>query len=183
MWLCIITRALVVLGSLNYLLCYAKIDMFKLIGDACIIKIIKLLIGLAALMLLVDRNYYLPFLGKTAIPIAVSKKNTNNKNLTKIKLTDLPPNTYVIAWAAKKSDKTFNDPFKAYDNYSNYDLVKSDKDGNAVVQVECPGTYIVNKFGIIPTELDRHIHYRYQLPEYKGMFSEVLTKKLNSKCQ
>lgn len=179
----IFSRVLIILGSLNYLLkVTTDINIFKQLCDPMVVKIIKLLIGLSGLLLLFDRNYYLPFLGETVMPLVI-KRDTKNKKLTKIKLTELPPNTTVVAWAAKGSTKTFGDPFKAYDDYSNSVIAKSDKNGVAIVELECPARYNVNKFGIMPEKLARHIHYRYQLPDRKGLFSQAFTKELNDKCQ
>lgn len=181
MYLLLLARLLVVLGSINYLfLATVNVDVFKYIKHPIILRGVFLLIGLAAAFFLFNRDYYLPFLGEAVIPLGPSKPL---QNLTKIKITGLPSNTLVIAWGADESKETFNDPFAAYGDYANHEVVKSDENGEATVELVCPSEYHVKRFGIKKQKLDKHIHYRYQLPEYKGLFSRVYTKYLNEKCQ
>jgi hypothetical protein len=145
-----------------------------------IIRILSVLIGISALYLVFNRDYYLPFLGHTVIPIAGRKPS---ENLKQIKLSGLPSNTLVMAWGAKESDKEFDDPFEAYGDYANTDIKKTNDNGEVVIELPCPSEYYVNKFGVMNKKLDRHIHYRYQTPQYKGIFSRVYTKYLDEKCQ
>lgn len=181
MYLLLFARLLVVLGSINYLfLSTVDVDVFRYITNPVILRGVYLLIGLAAAFFLFNRDYYLPFLGESVIPLGPSKPL---EHLTKIKITGVPPNSLVMAWGANESKEVFEDPFKAYGDYANHEIVKSNENGEAIVELVCPSEYYVNRFGISKKKLDRHIHYRYQLPKYKGIFSRIHTKYLDDKCQ
>jgi len=176
----LLARALLILGGINYLLLSLNINLLN--KFPIVIKIIYILIGFSALYFIFDRDYYLPFLGKCVIPVGPKK---SIENLKQIKLSGLPPNSYVLYWGAKPN-KVFSDvfpnPLDAYKDYSNSDIGKTDNNGDIIIELECPSEYIVSKFGMTK-KLNRHIHYRFELPEYKGMFSKVYTKELNNNCQ
>lgn len=181
MYLLLFARLLLIIGGLNYFLkSTINIDLFTFIKNRFIVKIISLLIGISALYFMFNRDYYLPFLGECIIPITTKKPT---ENLTKIKLSGLPPNTIVMAWGAQSNNKIYEDPFEAYGNYLNTEITQSNERGEAIIELPCPSEYIVNKFGIMKRKLNRHIHYRYQLPKYKGLFSKIYTKYLDEKCQ
>lgn len=181
MYISLFARLLIILGSLNYLfMATVNVDIFKYITSPLISRLLFLCIGVSAAMFLFDRDYYLPFLGKTVIPIGPSKPSNN---LTNIQLSGLPSNTLVIAWGSMNDENEYQDPFTAYGDYANHEIVQTDKDGNATVELSCPSSYYVKKFGVMSKKLDRHIHYRYQLPKYKGLFSKVYTKYLDEKCK
>lgn len=145
-----------------------------------IIRLISLLIGVSALFFIFNRDYYLPFLGHAVIPIGPKKPS---EKLNKIRLSNLPPKTTVIAWGSQNSNKIYDNPFDAYGSYANTDIVQTNDKGEVIVELPCPSEYYVNKFGIMKQKLDRHIHYRYELPKYKGLFSRIYTKYLDAKCQ
>lgn len=175
----LLARALLILGGINYLLLSLNINLLN--KFPIVIKTIYILIGLSALYFIFDRDYYLPFLGKSVIPVG-PKKSINLALLKKIKLSGLPPNTYVIYWGAIPNTQVIANPLDAYKDYSNSDIGKTDNNGDIIIQLECPSEYMVSKFGITK-KLNRHIHYRFELPEYKGMFSKVYTKELDNNCQ
>ena len=180
MYLSLFARALLVLGGLNYLfVSLINVNIFSYIGYPMLVKIINILIGLSAAYFVFDRDYYLPFLGKTVIPIGPKKPT---ENLKQIKLSGLPPNTTVLSWAAKESDKVFDSYIQAYGDYSNTDISKTNDKGEVIVELPCPASYHVPAFGM-NKQLDRHIHYRFELPKHKGMFSRIYTKYLDEKCQ
>ena len=173
-------RFLLVIGGINYLFLSLDINLLGSIKRYPIfIKTIFVLIGLSALYFIFDRDFYLPFLGKCVIPIG-PKKST--ENLKKIKLSGLPPDSYVIYWGAKPNTQVIPNPMDAYKDYSNSDISKTDSKGDIIIELECPSEYMVSKFGM-NKKLSRHIHYRFELPEYKGIFSKVYTKNLDDNCQ
>lgn len=180
MYLLLLARLLLVLGGLNYLfLATVNVDIFRYITNPLILRVVFLLIGLSAALFVFNRDYYLPFLGYAVIPLGPKKPS---ENLKEIKLSGLPANTTVIAWGSQMGDKIFENPIDAYGDYANTEITKSNDKGEAMVELPCPSEYNVNKFGMT-RKLDRHIHYRYQLPKYKGMYSPVFTKYLDEKCQ
>lgn len=182
MYLLLLARLLLVIGGLNYFfMSTMNISLFSFIQNQFIIRLISLLIGISALYFVFNRDYYLPFLGHAVIPISSGKKPT--ENLTKIKLGGLPPKTTVIAWGAQDVKKIYDNPFDAYGGYSNTEITQTNEKGEALIELPCPAEYYVNKFGIMKQKLNKHIHYRYELPKYKGLYSRIHTKYLNSKCQ
>jgi hypothetical protein len=129
-------------------------------------------------------HYYLPFLGHTFFPAKIVPYNgletlNNPKN---IKLDKMPPNSKVIYWAASTLNTNIYDPIKAYGDYENSGSTITDKNGNAIAKIACPSQYYVGK-GLKKNLLPKHIHYRYELPEYKGMYSKVYTKNLKQDCE
>jgi hypothetical protein len=144
-----------------------------------IVRILAFLIGLSAAYFIFDRDFYLPFLGKCVIPIGTQRET---KNLKPVVLKNLPPNTNVIFWAAKGGKDISANPFDAYGDYANSGIAKTNGKGEVIVEIACPVEYNVSKFGLINKTLKRHIHYRYELPKYRGMFSKVHTKYLQNEC-
>ena len=159
----LIIRILVIYSAVNYII-YNKDNI-----------IIKVILTIAIIVTLLDRNYYLPFLEKCVIPIGNTKNIENN---IAIKIKNLPPNTNVIAWSAEKSETIHPDPYIAYGNYNNYDITKSNENGEATVMLSCPTEYLVRN----DKKINKHIHYRYELPEYKALFSEVKTQFVEQEC-
>lgn len=123
-----------------------------------------------------NRDYYLPFLGRCAMPPSLIKEVSIINIDTKIpvKLTELPPNTQIMYWASLPGE-TSDDPVKAYDNYKNSGITMSNNFGEAFARIDCPKNY---KVGLMKTKLDKHVHYRYALPEYPGMYSAIYTAKV-----
>jgi hypothetical protein len=144
-----------------------------------VIYIMSGVIGVAALLALFDRDYYLPFLGPCAFPTITTKNKTSatDTDTTQVLLTDLPPNTTVVYWAAKSSNTPIATPSKAYMDDDNNGEVVSDSNGNALVTLNCPAEYYVSKFGLFNTKLHKHVHYRYKLQN--GLFSRVYTKNVS----
>ena len=85
-------------------------------------------------------------------------KLTTNK--TKLKLETDKPDTWIFYWAANSSE----DPTdivtekRAYNTYTNHGLIKTDKDGNAELILNCPQPY---KIGNVT--YPRHVHYTFLL--------------------
>lgn len=175
----IVGRFLLILGGINYLF---DVNLFKYVKYPLLTKIINLLIGISALYFITNRDYYLPFLGKTVVPLVVPREKLP-KVLTKVKLEKLPPNTSVVYWASSGDKEHYDNPMEAYGDYLNSGVSKTNNSGSVVVELECPSTYNVPKLGKFNKTLQRHIHYRFILPESSGMLSRVYTKMLNEKCQ
>ena len=173
----LIAKVLLILGGINYLLVsLASMDLFSLIKNPMLVKTIFILIGLSALYFMFNRDYYLPFLGQTVIPLtnpsqAVTQTNTL---MIPVKLSGLPKNTRLLFWAAQGSDDVMDNPVKAYSNYANTGITNTDNNGNALFSITCPAEYKVAKFGF-STKLLKHVHYRYEIPGHPGMLSRVYT--------
>jgi hypothetical protein len=126
--------------------------------------------------MLTQQTFFLPFLGECVFPIVQDDNKISSDHLQKILLTDLPPNTRVIYWAAKESNTIFPNPWDAY-NSNSYSTI-SNNDGESHIEIPCPSQYLFSKFGLYNRLLPKHIHYRYELPKYKGMFSKIFTKNV-----
>lgn len=185
------SRILLILAAILFVLNYMQITNMgysnKYNINALLSKILVFLFIMSILYNLLRRDYYLPFLGYSVFPIKSTEPNYKNNFIkTKFKINGLPPNAKVIYWAAAPSDSTsaYSDPFVAYGSYENSGIVVSNDQGTAIAQLECPSEYYVpSKFIKKGRLLKKHFHYRYELPEYKGMFSKVFTQDLSDECK
>jgi len=175
-----ILMALVLIGSINWgttALGYNLVAMlanyvntyFK--TNTHLDTIIYLTVGIAAIVLLFQRNTWLPFLGLTAFPSQTFIPNKVNENGSFSVKVYVKPNTRVAYWASKPQfSEQVPQVEKAYDDFSNSGVVTSDKNGLAILLVD-PGTSY-----IVPTgsEISRHVHYR-ELDKTYGMMGSVKT--------
>jgi uncharacterized membrane protein YuzA (DUF378 family) len=176
-------RIILIIGGLNYL--YMGIvsnDGFLSLNlSKNVINALYIIIGISALYLFMNRDYYLPFLGETVIPTIVPI-DKNNKNIITTTIKNLPPKSSIIYWAAKsnKDISLIEDPYTAYADYANSGISIANDNGEAKIEYECPVQY---KVGMFKKELDRHIHYRYMNTEFPGFLSPVKTLYLNGECK
>jgi uncharacterized membrane protein YuzA (DUF378 family) len=171
-------RLLLIIGGINYLIfAISKINLFSYLTEN-IEKTIHILIGLSAVILIFNRDYYLPFLGECAIPIINTTEDKSKRNLIKTTIKNLPPNVKLIYWAAKPGEIK-NDPLLAYSDFSNSGIIITNDKGEAEIEYECPSEYKIKKSG---KTLPKHIHFRYVNPKYPGLISRVYTKYLDEKC-
>ncbi len=161
-------------GIFNVNLVQSVSSLFNRNHSEYIEKFIYILVGLAAVMLVVDRNTYLPFLGTAAFPKPLSDdvKPATKGELKSVVVKNLPPNVKIIYWAANSSDKVVDNPIDAYGNYENQGITTSNDKGEATLVVNNPTAYIVPFNG----KLTPHIHYRYWT-NY-GITSEIKTVKV-----
>uniref|UniRef100_A0A6C0E0W0 Uncharacterized protein n=1 Tax=viral metagenome TaxID=1070528 RepID=A0A6C0E0W0_9ZZZZ len=172
MYVDLFSRFFVVIGSLIYFL----VTIFD--NKNIMSKLFAVVVGISSLMLIFDRDYYLPFLGKTIFPPAKSDMSLQIQKKIKVKVSDLPANVKVVYWAAIEAidSKAYTNYMDAYSNYTNAGEMFTDANGDVVLSIDCPSEYYVQKFGIINKKLDKHVHYRYELPGKKGLFSKVYTQ-------
>jgi uncharacterized membrane protein YuzA (DUF378 family) len=167
---------LVLLGAINTSMGLFDIDPIDWLGyktSDWVSIVLYLVILLATLNVLFDRNFYLPFLGKTIFPCNVLRENIPD-NVTKLVEVDTRPNTFIIYWAAEPSDTDNRDWDEVYVDYTNAGVVRSDENGIAKMFVRSPTGYEV------PVgKLDSHIHYRECLDNY--VLGEVKTVKVLTK--
>lgn len=162
------SRLLLVIGGImyGYTLLLNKRDVYnKSFGSVLIF---------VGLYWMFNRDYYLPFLGRCAMPPSLISEIPNVKvdGKVPIKLTGLPPNTQIMYWASVPLQETIMDPQEAYGDYKNSGITMSNEFGEAFARVDCPSNYTV---GMLKFKLTKHIHYRYAIPEYKGLYSRVYT--------
>jgi len=123
-------------------------------------KLIYILAGIAILFLAIKKQTWLPFLGETIIPSILIPETINIGDTTiKIKIK---PNTKVAYWSALPSTDEKPTVDKAYGNYSNAGVSKSDNDGFATLTFNKGTGYVVPDGRYIKP----HIHYRELNNEY-----------------
>jgi uncharacterized membrane protein YuzA (DUF378 family) len=183
-YLHIICVILLIIGGLNWGLIGAfNLNLVKLINqhtfDSPIFEnSIYITVGLAAIYLGKNRNFYLPFLGDTILPPSLLKDLGNNNANISVTVDAVNANM-VIYWAAEPLPENEIDgskfSFDAYDKYTNSGVAEV-VSGKATLKVSCPQTYWVKKWGIKKT-LPKHLHYR--LVYSTGWVSEVKTVELS----
>ncbi len=145
----------------------------KFLTQNTIIRIIVILIvGSSIIYNVFNRNFYLPFLGKSVYPCgSLAEKVPNKANVTVT--VQVKPNVNVIYWASEPSaieKQPIDNPWDAYANYDNSGVVKADSTGKAVLHVRTPSSYQV---GLMNKTLKSHVHYREC--SHPGMLSEIRT--------
>lgn len=167
---------LVIVGALNWGLVGAlNIDLVEMLSTLLnvpsIQPLVYIAVGLAALYLASHRDLYLPFLGRTVVPSGfLTEKTPRGANALRRVL--VKPNSKVVYWASETNHEILQNPWLAYDNYTNAGVTTSDHNGVAQLHVRFPSRYRVPyKWHNEP--LPPHIHYR--VCEQPGMLSEVRT--------
>ena len=173
MYILFLSRILLIITALNYVLMkLLNINLFGFIKNSNILAFLHLIMAIVVIYYLFNRDFYLPFLGETVIPI----KNINNieENLLKFKIQNLPPNKRLIYWASRSSNQVIGNPIDAYKGYTNSGITKTDSNGNASLEISCPSDYYVKSFGM-DKKIRQHIHYRIESDKFPGLFSSVKT--------
>ena len=143
------------------------------------IRIFAIFIIAAAVILMMKKDTFLPFLGLAHLPntLIADEKIPKGANLSyTIDMNEYEDGTIIIYWAANKTDKIIEDPYEAYKNYNNVGVSKV-KNGKAEVRIFCPNKYKVKK--VFEKILERHFHYRIIFKD-NGFLSPVMT--VNIKC-
>ena len=178
-WADIVMRTLIVIGALNWgLIGFFDFNLVEWINDHTfehLDTIVYCLVGISALFYFFARDYYLPFLGRSAFPCgSMTQKTPDNADLSVT--VKVEPNVNVIYWGAEESDVIKADPILAYSEYSNAGVVKADQHGTAVLRVRKPAPYNVPGKTLAP-----HVHFR--TCEMNGMISRVQTVFINDKVK
>jgi len=135
-------------------------------------KVLYIAVGLSALLLMFNRNFYLPFLGKSVVPKTFLEKDRVPVNSTVSIEVKVEPNARVIYWASGKKGEVKD----AYGQFENSGITTADSNGKAHLVLKRPKCYYVKK-GPFKKRLRPHIHYRYTLAN--GMMSQVFTRRLS----
>ena len=155
-------------------------SLYILFNDdySVILRIFVIFVIAAAIILMIKKDTFLPFLGLAVLPntLIADEKIPNGANVSyTIDMNDYEEGTVVIYWAANKTDKIIEDPIEAYKDYNNVGVSKV-KNGKADVRIFCPDKYKVKK--IFNQLLERHFHYRIVFKD-TGFLSPVMTVKLD----
>jgi uncharacterized membrane protein YuzA (DUF378 family) len=139
-------------------------------------QVVYILVGLASIYMMFNRTYYLPFLGKTVMPNGiVTEYQTSSPTAKTFTINQhLEGGSHVIVWAAlSKKNSDVTDYLQAYGDYSNYAVAKI-VNNSAIVKLDCPQEYYVDKFGVKRSVLSKHLHYR--VVYNNGIFSDIKTQ-------
>jgi uncharacterized membrane protein YuzA (DUF378 family) len=167
----LVTFALIVIGALNWgLVGVFKFNVVEFIGrytSSHLETLVYVLVGISALVNIMSRNYYLPFLGDAVFPCnSMLEKVPQNADVqVKVEVT---PNSNVIFWASETNKDIMENPWVAYAEYSNAGVARSDVNGVAVLKFRTPSSYKVPS-GM--KTLAPHVHYR--VCSQPGMLGEV----------
>lgn len=139
---------------------------------------ICILIGLSALFLLLDRNFYLPFLGESVVPHSLLVSSTNTGSKKYILQVDEKDAVKVIYWAANKGEEKDQNqgPEKAYNGFKNSGITNI-VNNSAILHFDCPQQYRV---GLFNKKLPKHLHYR--IVYNNGFISDIKTINLTDQC-
>lgn len=150
---------LLIIGGLNWLLVgIFNVNLVsRFFGKSIIAKFIYVLVGVAALAIMFDRDTYLPFLGPTVVPCSVLEARDPPGATQEVKI-QVEPNVKIIYWAAepKFGVEKLNSWKNAYLDYQNAGVTISNGEGTAVLKIREPQGYKVPFRG----ELAPHVHYR-----------------------
>lgn len=177
-WVDILTLVLIVVGAIIWgvvgITNFNPIDWLGKRTHPWVARSIYILVGLAALLHVASREYYLPFLGQSAFPCGslIDRVPLNANTAVEIQTE---PNKSIIYWAAESGTKIQHDPWMAYKDYANAGVTKSDSTGKAVLRFRLPSQYNVN----IPyaRTLKPHVHYR--VCKSNGLIGKVQTSYLS----
>ena len=177
-WLHMVMIALILLGSINWLsIGTTGQDLVRLALAPRYAKWLYILIGVAALPLLIQRDIYLPFLGQTVMPagalVAKTPQNANEQVTVRTR-----PGATVVFWASEPNptqDKKLPTPKVAYGEYENSGVVVADSSGHAILRFRGPPQpYTVPVHG----RLEPHVHFR--ISEDNAFFGRVQTMFIQS---
>jgi len=172
--------AIVIIGALNWGSTALGYNLVEILNNninnflgyqSYVDKIIYIIVALAAVKMMFNRNTWLPFLGFSAFPSQSFVPNKFNSMGDSIVKVTVKPNTRVAYWSAlpKQSQKT---PYvdDAYGKFENSGVVMSDNNGVAEL-IFLPGSEYTIPSGKV---IDRHIHYR-ELDLPAGMMGRIET--------
>ena len=169
------------MATISLILLYSIISsLYILLSDNynIFLRIFVIFIIAAAIVLMMKKETFLPFLGLAHLPntLIAEEKIPNGANISySIDMNDYEDGTKIIYWAANKTDKIIEDPYEAYKNYNNVGVTKV-KNGKAEVRIFCPDRYKVKK--VFTQLLERHFHYRIVFKD-NGFLSPVMTVKVD----
>lgn len=126
--------------------------------------------GVFAVIFLLKRDNWLPFLGQTVFPKGLLKENIPVEFDKQIKANVGQGNAKVIYWASNDTKNENTNVFDAYGDFSNGGITTSDSKGNVTFKFNTGTGYVVPNGKYIK----RHIHYRVMKDKY-SMLGRVRT--------
>jgi len=163
--------ALVLVGGVNWLAVgVLGKDLVRLVASPKVARVVYVVVGLAALGLLFQRDIYLPFLGETLVPAAALAPTSPQGANDQVTITT-KPGAKVLYWASEPnpSGGKLQTWKEAYGDYENSGVAVADDRGKALLRFRGPPqAYTVPVHG----RLDSHLHFRVA---HDGMLGRVQT--------
>jgi len=155
-------------------------SIFNLVdGENSIVRLIGLAGIICLVLLVLNRDTYLPFLAENFVPEKFLKLDEripkNPEQMVKVKVS---PKSKVIYWAADPGKEVNPTWQKGYGKFENSGVVTSDSNGSANIPIICPSRYIVHGYKILP----KHLHYR-SYNSSTQMLSRIQTVVLTDLCK
>lgn len=160
-WAHMISMILVVIGGLVW----GGIGLFGvnvvavIFGRGVLANLVYVLVGIAAIVVAVDRASYLPFLGETVMPCSLLSDREPEHADASVEVNGLEPGTKVLYWATEPATEGLArivDWRRAYLEFANAGVTTVDQAGRATLRVRRPQPYTVPIAG----RLEAHVHWR-----------------------
>lgn len=160
-WAHLVAMVFVVIGGLAW----GSIGLFgvnpvgAVFGKGVVANVIYTLVGIAAIVVAVNRASYLPFLGETVMPCSLLSDNEPEHADASVEINGLEPGMKVLYWATEPATEGLArivDWRRAYLEFANAGVTTADKAGRAVLRVRRPQPYTVPIAG----RLEAHVHWR-----------------------
>jgi hypothetical protein len=164
---------ILVIGTLNNALAqigFDGLEHFKnVLGiNVCLHNKLYLLCGLCILVLIIDKYFWLPFLGESLFPpLLINETNPSGDTVITVQVH---PNNKVAYWVALPNSNNNIDVTNAYDKYQNSGVVRADNDGNAKLIFNKGSGYVIPS----GSHLKPHVHYR-EIHEKTAMLGPIKT--------
>ena len=168
-----IAYVFLIVGAINWLFVgFFDLNLLTgIFGLNLFSRLLFVLVGLAGIYFMLQRDFYLPFLGESVFPCAGLEDREPSGANTSVTV-QVEPLAKVLYWASEPETdalKEINDWRKAYDAFENVGVTTADEAGNATLNVRKPQPYSVPFKG----RIEPHIHYR--VCEEGGMIGAVRT--------
>lgn len=172
-WMFKLAMILLIVGAFNWLSIGATgVNFVERLLGKMIARGVYIVVGVAALSIMFNRDTYLPFLGETVMPCGVIPESTPQGADTEMRVSELPVGAKVLYWAAEpetENMKELKDWRKAYLKFMNAGVTVVGADGVAVLRVRKPQPYTVPWKG----RLEPHVHFR--ICSSDGMLGRIKT--------
>ena len=165
-----IAIVVLIVGALNWLsVGLFQLNLVESVFGKTLSRVVYVVVGIAALSIMFNRDTYLPFLGETVLPCTTIPERVP-PGATKELRVPAPPGSKVLYWAAEPAMeelKQIPDWQQAYNKFENAGVTTTDNTGVAILKVRSPQPYLVPFKG----RLDPHVHFR--ICDGTGMLGRV----------
>lgn len=160
-WAHLVAMVLVVVGGLNWgAVGLFGVDLVRTVfGRGLLANVVYVAVGVAAVVVALNRDSYLPFLGETVMPCSLLAERVPDHADTEVSVHGLEPGAKLLYWAAEPATEglgRIRDWRRAYLDFANAGVTSADAGGHAVLRIRRPQPYTVP----IKGRLEAHVHWR-----------------------